>query len=51
MVDQVEDQGGTNEPEVTGLLTDGAARIAVIICAVIALASISAGAWLRLRHS
>jgi hypothetical protein len=51
MTDQVENPGRTSEPEATGLLTNGAARIAVIVCAVIALAGISAGAWLRLRHS
>jgi hypothetical protein len=51
MTDQVESHGETDTAEATGLLTNGAARIAVVVFAVIALAGISTGAWLRLRHS
>jgi hypothetical protein len=51
MTVQVESQGETNEAEATGLLTEGAVRVVVIVFAVIALAGISAGTWLRLRHS
>jgi hypothetical protein len=40
-----------NEAEPTGLLTEGAARLAVVVLAVLALAGISARAWLRWRKS
>jgi hypothetical protein len=51
MAVQIESEGRTNEPEPTGLFTEGAARIVVVVLAVVALAGISAGAWLRLRGS
>jgi hypothetical protein len=51
MADQIESEGQTNELEPTGLFTEGTARIAVVVPAVVALAGISAGAWLRLWRS
>ena len=47
---EVESGGEAREAEPIGLPTEGATRIAVIVLAVVALAGISAGAWLRLRH-
>ena len=51
MTVQIESEGQTSEPEPTGLFTEGTAKIAVIVLAVVALAGISTGAWLRLRGS
>jgi hypothetical protein len=49
----VEDEIGheTKEAEPIGPLTNGAARIAAVVLALVALAGISAGAWLRLRRA
>jgi hypothetical protein len=52
MADLVEAEGRASEAEPAGLLlNEGAGRIAVIVLAVVALAGLSAGAWLRLRRS
>jgi hypothetical protein len=51
MTDQVESGDPMNEAERTGLLPEGATRIAAIVLAVVVLAGISAGAWLRVRRS
>ena len=51
MADPVEPEGRGTEVEPTGLVTEGAGRVAVIVLAVVALAGISARAWLRLRRS
>ncbi len=51
MADQVEGEDAVSETEPVGPYTEGAARIATIVLAVVALAGISAGAWLKLRRS
>jgi hypothetical protein len=50
MTDEVETTQPATDAE-PGLLAEGTTRIAAVIIAVVALAGISAGAWLRWRHS
>jgi hypothetical protein len=49
----LEDEIGheTKEAEPIGPLANGGARIAAVVLALVALAGISAGAWLRLRRA
>jgi hypothetical protein len=50
MADDIGSTEQTAEVESAGLLTEGATRMTVVVIALVALAGISAGAWLRLRR-
>jgi hypothetical protein len=50
MAVEVESEGEAREAVPIGAAAEGAAKIAAIVLAVVALAGISAGAWLRLRR-
>jgi hypothetical protein len=48
---QAENGSETKDEVPPGLPTEHAVRIAALVLAVVALAGVSAGAWLRLRRS
>jgi hypothetical protein len=51
MAEDVESTEQATDVEPTRLLTEGTTRIAAVVIAVMALAGVSAGAWLRWHRS
>jgi hypothetical protein len=50
MADDVANETAVHEPDPSGLLSEGATKYVVMLLAAVALAGISAGAWLRWRR-